>query len=275
MFHRNSAKHLLILFLSFYCFVSTASTIDTLVVSSKSMNKEIKNLVILPETYQTTTNSYPVIFMLHGYGEDHTYWINNIPSVKDFADQYQVIIITPDGGEASWYLDSPVDPSYQYETYLNFELLPEVEKQYRTLKSRESRAITGLSMGGHGAFYQALRNPDIWGMAGSMSGGMDITKFTDRWHLKALLGNYEDNPDYWKENAIVGMAELAKDAGLHLIFDTGMDDFFLEVNRALHQRFLELGVPHDYIERPGGHSKDYWENSIQYHFLFFNNHLKR
>lgn len=239
------------------------------------MNKEVKNLVILPDSYQTTTGSYPIVFLLHGYGEDHTYWVTNIPSVKNFADQYQVIIVTPDGDEASWYLDSPLDSTYQYETYLNTELLPKIEKQYRTLQQRESRAITGLSMGGHGAFYQALRNPDIWGIAGSMSGGMDITKFTDRWHLKALLGNYKDNPDHWEENAIVGMAKLAKDAGLHLIFDTGVDDFFLEVNRTLHQRFLELGVSHDYTERPGGHSKDYWENSIQYHFLFFNNHLKR
>jgi len=76
--------------------------------------------------------------------------------------------------KTSWYFDSPIDKEMNYETYVSKELIGAIDTKYNTLANRESRAITGLSMGGHGAFYLAFRHQDIWGAAGSMSGGLDI-----------------------------------------------------------------------------------------------------
>jgi len=94
--------------------------------------------------------------------------------LSKYADRYDFIIVCPDGNYSNWYMDSPVDSSFRYETYMARELLQWVDEHYKTIRSREGRAITGLSMGGHGAFYLAFRNQDTFGAAGSMSGGVDI-----------------------------------------------------------------------------------------------------
>jgi len=87
------------------------------------------------------------------------------------ADRYGAIIVTPDGGVDSWYFDSPVDPTYRYETFVTQELIPYIDKLYKTVADRSGRAIAGLSMGGHGALYLAIRHQELFAAAGSMSGG--------------------------------------------------------------------------------------------------------
>ena len=176
-------KTILFLFLiatSIECF---ASQIDTLQVPSKYMNKSISNIVILPNTYSSQKEAYSVLYLLHGAFGNYKDWASKVPEIKAYSDLYNMIIVCPDGGFNSWYFDSPVDDQWKYETYFSAELVKAVDDTYNTSRQKSKRAITGLSMGGHGAFYLAFKHQDIWGAAGSMCGGMDFRPFPNNWNL--------------------------------------------------------------------------------------------
>jgi len=255
---------------SFFVF---ANSIDTLMVVSKSMNKVISNIIIKPEGYNPKSVSYPVLYLLHGAGGDFTSWTTNVPSLKKYADMYNILIVCPDGGSTSWYLDSPIDKEMKYETYISKELVDAIDKKYKTIPEKTARAITGLSMGGHGAFYLSFKHQDIWGAAGSMSGGLDIRPFPNGWDLPKRLGSYSDHQEYWEENTVINLVDRIKANDLKLIFDCGINDFFYEVNEKLHQKLTERNIPHDYIIRPGDHNWNYWANAIKYQLLFFSDYF--
>jgi S-formylglutathione hydrolase FrmB len=258
--------------LLFFCaFANTqAATIDTLYVKSKAMHKEIPNIVITPNGYNTSKTNYPVLYLLHGATDYFTAWTSKAKGIQDLVDQYNIIVVCPDGGYTSWYFDSPIDPKMQYETYISKELIKKIDKKYQTRANKKGRAIAGLSMGGHGAFYLAFKHQDIWGAAGSMSGGVDIRPFPNNWDISKRLGSYADNKELWEENTVTNLVHLLKPNSLKLVFECGTDDFFYNVNKTLHQKLLDNNIPHDYSERPGKHNWNYWTNAIKYQMLFFN-----
>jgi S-formylglutathione hydrolase FrmB len=124
-------------------------------------------------------------------------------------------------------------------------------------------------MGGHGALYLAIRHKELFGAAGSTSGGVDFRPFPNNWDIKVALGPFETNQERWHENTVVKQIESLTNNQLAIIIDCGVDDFFLAVNRALHEKLLQLKINHDYIERPGGHSSTYWSGNIDYQILYF------
>lgn len=243
--------------------------VDTLVVESKVMDKKITNIVIVPEVHEQMNIKFPVLYLLHGYSGNAFDWINNVPQIKDYVDTYNMIVVCPDGGYSSWYFDSSLDESSQYETYVTSELIEVVDNKYDTGDLSSARAITGLSMGGHGALYLAFRHTDLFGAAGSMSGGVDIRPFPNDWDIAKRLGEFNTHQELWEENTVINMIPLVTGKNLRLIIDCGTDDFFYTVNRQLHQKLLDNKVEHDYIERPGDHSWEYWTKSIRYQMLFF------
>lgn len=251
-----------------------ASQIDTLLVMSKTMNKTIPNIVILPDSYSTQKENFSVLYLLHGAGGNYTNWTSKVPKIKELADTYNMIIVCPDGGVTSWYFDSPVDSKMAYETYISKELIQSIDTKYKTYANKSARAITGLSMGGHGAFYLAFKHQDIWGAAGSMSGGVDIRPFPNNWDLHKRLGPYSENKENWENNTVINMVYMLKADNLKLIFDCGTSDFFYDANKRLHNKLIERNIPHEYIERPGSHNWDYWANSIKYQLLYFNDFFK-
>ncbi len=157
----------------------------------------------------------------------------------------------------------------KYETYISSELVKQVDKTYNTSPLKSDRAITGLSMGGHRAFYLAFKHQDIWGATGNINGRMDIRSFPNNWDMSKRLGSYAEHPVNWDKNTIINMVHLLDGENLSLIFDCGIDDFFYGTNQRLHKKLLERNIPHDYIERPGEHNWDYWSNALKYQLLFF------
>jgi S-formylglutathione hydrolase FrmB len=139
----------------------------------------------------------------------------------------------------------------------------------------KKRAITGLSMGGHGAMWLGLHHPDIWFNIGSTSGGVNILPFPKRWNMADALGNFEDYPQLWADHTIINQIELFVQNKQNIIFDCGTNDVFTQVNADLHQALLDAKVPHDYISRPGQHNMDYWSNSILFQLLFFQQNFKK
>ncbi len=253
-----------------------AARIDSVSIQSASMNKAVKVIIITPDSYQKKKdkNRYPVVYMLHGYSGNHRQWVNDAPAVASQADRENLILVCPDGGFGSWYFDSPVDSSIRYETFISKELVAYIDGNYRTVTDRDKRAITGLSMGGHGALYLAIRHPETFGQAGSICGGVDFRPFPDKWDLQKALGDTSCCRENWENNTVINLVNQIEPGKIKLVIDCGVDDFFIEVNRNLHKKLLELKIPHDYTERPGAHNKDYWSNSILHHLFYFSKNWK-
>jgi len=249
-------------------FAFSKNQVDTIAVFSPKMKKELKSVVIVPENYSTKRH-YPVLYLLHGYGGNFADWIKKVPSIKTLSTEHQLIVVCPDGGFSSWYMDSPIDSTSQYESYITRNLLGYVDAHYATIPDRSARAITGLSMGGHGALYIAIRNKDLFANAGSMSGGVDLRTSTKSLDIAKRIGSIETNPAEWDNRSVINMVSSLKNNDLNLIIDCGASDFFYQINAGLHRRLLSLKIDHDYIERPGEHNWEYWANSIQYQMLFF------
>ncbi|MBQ7690552.1 MAG: esterase family protein [Muribaculaceae bacterium] len=243
---------------------------DTVKVHADKMNRDIATVVIVPEQYfdpDLQDEQFPVIYLLHGAYGNYSNWPEKA-DLDDMASDYGVIIVCPDGQD-SWYFDSPIDPSFQFETFISKELVDYVDHHYRTIANRAMRAITGLSMGGHGALWCAWRHPDVFGSCGSMSGGVDISKFPGKWSIGDRLGVFEENEDVWVSHSVISLVPTLKKGRQNIIIDDGAQDFFYQVNLELHEALLKQGIGHDFTIRPGSHTWDYWLNAIDYHFLFF------
>ena len=250
-----------------------SSVVDTIEVRSRKMSRNIPCVVIVPDK-MVDGSCYPVLYLLHGYNatgysNSHKVWIDNIKTnLSQLADQYGIMIVCPNG-ENSWYWDSAKERKSQFETFISKELVEYIDEHYFTVSNRSGRAITGASMGGHGALWLAIRHQDVFGASGSMSGGVDIRLFPDKWNIHSLLGERAKNKKIWDKHVVMSQLNKLKNGNLALIIDCGYDDFFFSENEELHRRLFEQKIDHDYIVRPGGHTWSYWNNSIDYQILFF------
>ncbi|WP_128543415.1 alpha/beta hydrolase [Larkinella soli] len=261
--------------------------VDTLEVPSASMNRTLRAAVVLPERYRKTKRPFPVLYLLHGGTGSFRDWLTKTPDktlLHRLADEYNLIIVTPDGDPTSYYFDSPLEKTSQFETFISRELVEVIDSRFRTVRDRKGRVIAGLSMGGHGALFISSRHPDLYAAAGSMSGVMNINTAT--WKVPPefarsrsenfvkLLGPPKEGDAPYPGYTMVTLADRLKANQLPLILDIGVDDFLIETNRDLHRRLTENKTPHDYTERPGAHTWEYWQNALPYQVLFFHNILK-
>jgi S-formylglutathione hydrolase FrmB len=259
------------LFLGSICIKSvSAAKIEEKQIYSAAMHKDIPALFIIPDSYYGSTKTFPVVYLLHGFDGSYRNWVD-LTSVEDLPDLYDIIIVCPDGSKDSWYFDSPIDPNSQYETHIAVEVVNFADTTYRTVKSRNGRAIAGLSMGGHGALFLAWRHTDIFGAAGSMSGGVDFRGSKNKYNISKMIGSFEEYPERWDSLTVINNVANIKRTKLAIIIDCGVNDPFIGMNRAFHDSLLTAEIPHDYTERPGTHGWKYWNNAVKYQMLFFNN----
>jgi S-formylglutathione hydrolase FrmB len=251
-----------------------AGSADTITVFSDGMHRAIKCVVIKPDSYTKKKEQYPVVYLLHGYSGKYSDWIIKMPELKTQADNNKMIIVCPDGGFSSWYFDSPVDTAFKYETYVATEVVNFIDTHYRTIADKQHRAITGLSMGGHGALFLALRHPDIFGAAGSMSGGVDLSESRSRFDIMKRIGDTTINAKNWHDYSVVNVIEQYTNTPVKIIFDCGINDIFINGNRLLNKKMLELKIPHEYTERPGEHNWEYWKNSVVFQLYYFRKFFK-
>ena len=265
-------KLFLLLICCFSAIYTFGKQVDTIEVFSPSMNVNVKNVVILPAGYENDTD-FPVLYLLHGYGGNHRDWLTIRPDLPGLATLYRMIIVCPDG-KNSWYWDSPINPKMKYETFIINELIPFIDSHYKTINDKSGRAITGLSMGGHGGLWLGIRHQDVFGACGSTSGGVDIRPFPNNWEMEKSLGKYLENMERWNNHTVINQLDLIK-PDLAMIIDCGTEDFFYEVNENLHKALLLRNIKHDYISRPGAHDRQYWRISIEYQLLFFSRFFNR
>ena len=243
---------------------SMAAVVDTVEIATRHLTTPMKVSVVTPTT-GAEGERFPTVYMLNGHGGDYRSWLKSQKRLRELSDRYKMVFVFPDGRN-SWYWDTP---KMRMESFFVEDLVPYIDANFPTRADAVSRAITGYSMGGHGALWLASRHPDLWRSAGSMSGGVDIRPFPKNWNMPELLGAEDNNPGKWAQHTVITQVPNWKPGELNLIIDCGTEDVFTEVNENLHRELLRHKIPHDYTSRPGAHNWNYWNNSIYYHLLFF------
>lgn len=254
---------------------ASAFRTDTLdITSAKGLLPQPMRVAVITPDGLAAGQKAPTVFLLNGYDGDYRQWLRIRPDLGELADRYGMVLVAPSGMD-SWYWNSPVDPKMQMESFIVDELVPYVRANYPASADPALNAVTGLSMGGHGAYWLGMRHPDVWGNIGSASGGLDLRPFPGKWKTGQRLGDIVNDPARLREYTVAGNVETLKKNGQNLIFDCGSEDFFASVNAQFHQALLDAKVPHDYTSRPGVHNSKYWANSLLYQLLFFHENFKK
>lgn len=287
-----AARLLLLLALPLLAFAQSGRVIDTATLPSKILNMERKYAVYLPPDYDTSQRSYPVLYLLHGSGDDQTGWVQ-FGEVQRIADEAirngtatAMIVIMPDADTGRrGYVNAP-DGQWNYEDFFFQELMPHVEQKYRIKTDKRYRAVAGLSMGGGGSFYYALHHPELFSSACPLSastGPLSLEKtredlqrrnkdatFTDA-QVEAHYRNYsvlaliDALPEDAKNLAPAEQEKAAQEKqkrSVRWYIDCGDDDFLYEGNSLVHIAMKKKGVPHEYRVRDGGHNWTYWRQSL-------------
>lgn len=244
------------------------ASVDTISIYSNSMFKNVKCVVVTPTSYKRSGPAFPVVYLLHGYSGKYSDWAIKDPDLQKLADENRLMIVCPDAAFSSWYFDSPLDLTMHYETNIANEIPAYIDSVYNTIKDRKGRAITGLSMGGHGGLFLGFRHANFFGACGSMSGALDISHLRG-YDVEKRLGDTVVNQQKYIDWSVVNVIEKYPADSIAIIFDCGTEDGFINVNRRTHKKMLDLKIPHDYTERPGKHDWDYWNEAIKYQLLFF------
>ena len=267
---------LTVVILAVNCFAQTGRVIESLKFESKLVNYPVKYSVYLPSDYETSNRSYPVLYLLHGFSDDETGWIQfgEANSVADKAiasgEATPCIIVMPDG-KVTWYINS-FDGKDPWEDMFVKEFVPFIEKQYRIRPMKEFRAIAGLSMGGNGALLLSMRHPDLFSSCVAMSAGTftDEEILADNQYDRYFGNIYGPKPansvsEYWKAYSplyLLDSVDKEKLKSIRFYIDCGDDDFLYKGNSALHVKMRNLGIPHEYRVRNGGHEWSYWRTGL-------------
>lgn len=243
-------------------------------VPTENLPVEALVTIAVPEQYDVDASiSYPTVYLLNGHSGDHTTW-RKLTNIDSLATVHSVIIVCP-AGLNSWYFDSPIDSTMKMESYIVNDLVSWVDENYRTKTTAEYRAITGLSMGGHGGLWLAFRHADVFGNAGSTSGGVDFRGWPYNWNLPDRLGEYEKNKEVWDSHTVMSLVDKPSVRKVNIIIDCGEQDFFFNVNNQLHSELQKRGIKHVYLTSPGVHNGVYWAKSILPQMQFFSDCFSR
>ncbi len=266
-------KNTVAIFFILFTIAVHASSVDTVEIYSKAMHRAFKCVVIKPEKYKKEGLHFATVYILHGYAGWYSNWIIRVPQLNEYADKYNMILVCPEGGYASWYFDSPIDSTSQFETYISKEVPNYIDDHYRTIPDRKARAITGLSMGGHGALFIAFRHSDMFSACGSISGVVDFKNSKSKFEIAGKLGDTINYAKSWIDHSVINVVEKKPADTIAIMIDCGINDIVIAENRALHSKLIQLKIPHDYVERTGQHDWAYWRGGIEYQLLFFKRHL--
>jgi S-formylglutathione hydrolase FrmB len=235
---------------------------------SASLHKEQKVNVYLP----STSGRHSVLYLLHGAFGGYANWAEN-GSIAQTARLFDLIIVMPDGAQFSWYTDSPVQSSSQYESYIVKDLVPFIDSMFSTFAEKKGRGICGLSMGGYGAIKFGLKYPEMFASASSMSGILTIKNHSSQWKMADVFGDIATSPESWDKNDLSQLLLSVKDT-IAIKFDTGISDFALGDNRQFMSELQKKGFAFEYAEYPGNHSWTYWSAHILEHLQFHSRLLR-
>jgi enterochelin esterase-like enzyme len=263
------------IFIPFVSFGQTGKVMDNLSMTSKVLKMERKFAIYLPPDYSTSERSYPVLYLLHGGGDDQTGWVQ-FGEVQHIADKAirdgvstAMIIVMPDANTGKRGYFNDIKGEWRYEDFFFEELMPYVEKTFRIKKEKRYRAIAGLSMGGEGSFIYALRHPELFSSACPLSAGTGpLTLEATKDYLKRREVPYTSDEQvqaYYKRHSVLDLVSNIPDdqkASVRWYIDCGDDDFLYEGNSLVHIAMKKKEIPHEFRIYDGAHNWTYWRRAL-------------
>lgn len=255
---------------------------ESLSMESSILGQELKYSIILPENYYESAQRYPVVYLLHGLGDDETSWMEygRVNQVADRAVQdgeiVPMIFVIPQGFR-NYYVNDYAG-TFPYQDMFIRELIPFIDSSYRTKAEGRFRATLGYSMGGFGALAIPLKNPDHFSACVPLSISIrtdeqymveDASEWNDQWGR--LFGGTGTTGEaritgYYKQNCpfhIIARADRTEVENLRIYIDNGDDEQTLAFsNEELHILLRDKQIPHEFRVRNGGHSFSYWREAL-------------
>jgi S-formylglutathione hydrolase FrmB len=244
------------------------------------LNRPVRYTIYLPSDYESSQRAYPVVYLLHGYTDDNTGWLQ-FGEINRYADKAinegvipPMIIVMPNA-DSSWYINS-YDGKENYEDFFIKEFMPAIEKSYRIKAEKRYRGIAGLSMGGYGTLNYAIKYPQLFAAAAPLSAAVfddsalvnadqaDYDRTFAQLYGRGLKGSSRLNQS-WYNNSILKMVATRNADDIKKVrywIDCGDDDFLTKGNCLLHIAMVEKHIPHEFRVRDGAHNWTYWRTGI-------------
>ena len=247
---------------------------DNLSLPSKVLNMERKFAIYLPPDYETSQRKYPVLYLLHGGGDDQTGWVQfgEVLGITDKAIREGIatpmVIVMPDANTTRRGYSNDATNTWRYEDFFFQELMPFIEKTYRVKTEKRFRAIAGLSMGGDGTFTYALHHPELFTAACPLSAGTGPANLdSTRARLKRDNKNIseDDISAFYKRQSVLELVNNMPDSSKKAVrwyIDCGDDDFLFEGNSLVHIAMKKKQIPHEFRIRDGAHNWTYWRTAL-------------
>jgi enterochelin esterase-like enzyme len=265
---------LILLFLPLFIFAQTSKVSDNLSLPSKILKSDRKYAIYLPAGYETSQRSYPVLYLLHGAGDDQTGWIQfgEVQLIADKAIENgtatPMIIVMPDANTGKRGYSNDARGEWRYEDFFFTEFVPYIEKLYRIKADKRYRAVAGLSMGGEGTFTYALHHPEMFSAACPLSAATGpLTKEDARKRLTKDDPTLTDtliSKFYKRQSVLELISAIPEDQkkAVRWYIDCGDDDFLFEGNSLAHIALRKREIPHEFRIRDGAHNWTYWRASL-------------
>ncbi len=272
---KNSILFFLILSFPVFASAQTSKVYDNLSMKSEILKMERKYAIYLPPGYETSERSYPVLYLLHGSGDDQTGWVQ-FGETQQIADKAiadgsatAMIIVMPDANTGQRGYFNSIKGDFRYEDFFFEEFIPFMEKTYRIKAEKKYRAIAGLSMGGGGTFVYALRHPELFSSACPLSASCGPLNMDEMQRYKSRPGMQDATDEqletYFKKHSVLEMVKNMPDdqkKAVRWFMDCGDDDFLYEGNSLVHIEMRKKEIPHEYRVRNGSHNWTYWRESL-------------
>ena len=265
------------LFLCFtaWCFAQPSKVFDNLSIPSKILKSDRKYAIYLPPGYETSQRSYPILYLLHGAGDDHTGWVQfgEVQRITDKAiadgSATAMIIVMPDAQTGQMGYFNNIAGNWNYEDFFFQEFVPAIEKSYRIKGEKRYRAVAGLSMGGSGSFMYALHHPELFSSACPLSAYVGPLNMEEA-KTRVKKSNPEITDDakimayFENHNAIELVNRMPDDQkkAVRWYIDCGDDDFLYEGNCLIHIAMRKKDIPHEFRTRDGAHNWTYWRDAL-------------
>jgi putative tributyrin esterase len=232
---------------------------------SKSLDRDMHYLIVLPVGYQQSQQRYPVFYLLHGWAGDYKNWVT-LTKLVEYSRRYPMVIVTPDA-QNSWYVNSATVPADRFEDYIATDLVHEMDAHWRTIASPQRRSIAGLSMGGYGSILFGLKHSDLFAVVGSVSGALDGPAGVEQVmpDLRESADRAYGPPDSamrLANNIYSLLAKADRTKIPYLFLECGSRDPFLFSNRKFASELSSNNISYEYHEYPGAHTWEFWDNSL-------------
>jgi enterochelin esterase-like enzyme len=272
---KKSLTVTLCVFFSFIGAAQSGKVYDNLSMKSEILKMDRKYSVYLPPDYESSQRSYPVLYLLHGSGDDQTGWVQfgEIQYITDRAINSglatPMVVVMPDANTGRKGYVNDISGKWRYEDFFIREFIPYVEKTYRIKGEKQYRAVAGLSMGGEGTFIYALHHPEMFASACPLSaatGPANLSDLKGYMAKRGLEGGTPEQQEAWVKNysvlyLIENMPDEQKKA-VRWYIDCGDDDFLYEGNSMVHIAMRKKEIPHEFRIRDGAHSWSYWRSAL-------------